>query len=95
MLVPLFAIPALFIVSGLLFGARRRPPGQADDDGGDGGSGPPFDPPDPPLGGPPLPDAEPSRGRLRDHDRPARTWRARRRDRAHPVRTPVRTIQNA
>ncbi|HTW13022.1 MAG TPA: hypothetical protein VME01_09775 [Solirubrobacteraceae bacterium] len=43
--------------------------GTSDDDDGDGGPGPGQSPPDPPRGGAPLPDADQSRTRRRDHNR--------------------------
>ena len=71
MFVPLFALPAMFIVSGMLFGGGDSPPDRpdADDDGGGGGPRRPRPPEDPPSTGPPLPDADQARGRARDHTR--------------------------
>jgi hypothetical protein len=60
-------------------------------EGGGGGGPPPLPlPPAPPRGGIPLPDAEQSATRLRDHDRPARRRLARRRPAREPDRTPAR-----
>ena len=78
--VPLFALPAMFILSGILFGGGDTPPDRPDaDDGGGWGPRGPSSPPDPPSAGPPLPDADQSRHRVRDHRRgfltPSRTRR--------------------
>ncbi|MGO9496596.1 MAG: hypothetical protein ACLQA5_07775 [Solirubrobacteraceae bacterium] len=94
MFVPLFALPAMFILSGILFGGGDTPPDRPDTDDG-GGWGPrgpssPPDPPDPPSAGPPLLDADQSRQRVRDHRRgfltPSRTRRG---APERPRRTPV------
>ena len=71
MFVPLFALPAMFIVSGMLFGGGDSPPDRPDADDGGGGGGPrrPHPPETPPSAGPPLPDADQARGRARDHTR--------------------------
>lgn len=70
MLVPLFALPAMFIVSGMLFGGGDSPPERPDaDDGGGGGPRRPNPPERPPGAGPPLPDADQARARARDHNR--------------------------
>ena len=70
MFVPLFALPAMFILSGMLFGGGDTPPDRPDtDDGGGWGPRGPSSPPDPPSAGPPLPDADQSRLRARDHRR--------------------------
>jgi hypothetical protein len=61
------------------------------DDDGDGGlrtDSPPPTLPGPGIGGPPLPDADQSDTRLRDHGRPGRPRRSRRRAK-EPVRTPA------
>lgn len=71
MLVPLFAMPALFIIPALLFrGPGNAPPDGKDTDGG-GGGGPrrPQPPERPPSTGPPLADADQARARTRDHSR--------------------------
>jgi|SRR5579862_9152828 len=54
----------------LLFARRRTPPTEGGSDDG-GGRGPrrPSSPPPRPMGGLPLPSAEPARARLRDHAR--------------------------
>jgi hypothetical protein len=72
MFVPLFALPAMFIVSGMLFRGGDPPsdrPEADDDDGGGGGPRRPRPPECPPSSGPPLPDADQARGRARDHTR--------------------------
>lgn len=71
MFVPLFALPAMFIVSGMLFGGGDSPSDRPDTDDGGGGGGPrrPDRPPDRPSAGPPLPDADQATGRARDHNR--------------------------
>ena len=70
MFVPLFALPAMFIVSGVLFGGNDSPPDRPDtDDGGGGGPRRPDGPPRPAGAGPPLPDADQARLRARDHTR--------------------------
>ena len=69
-LVPLFAMPALFIIPALVFrGPGDAPPDGEDTDGG-GGGGPhrPQPPECPPSTGPPLPDAAQARARARDHN---------------------------
>jgi hypothetical protein len=96
-LVPVVAVltlTGLMVVPVLLY----RPPGSSgpsDEDGGGGGRGP-GGPPSPELGSPsggiPLPDAEPARTRLRDHNGP-RFGRSRPRRPARepdPARTPVK-----
>jgi hypothetical protein len=76
---------------------RRRGPSSDDsdsdsDDGGWGKGPPPPTPPDAPRGGIPLDDAEPSRTRLRGHERLADGARKRaRRPSREPERRPVRT----
>jgi hypothetical protein len=82
----------------LLIGAFRGddppPPWQSDSGSDDGwGNEPrnPRRPSDVPWGGLPLPDAEPSRIRLRDHERLGdRLPRRQRRPSREPDRTPVR-----
>lgn len=69
---------------------RLDPPSGPPDEDGGGGSGPdrPSDLPVPPRGGLPLPDADPSRLRVRDHSSPRiahlKRWRER-----EPERKPV------
>ncbi len=77
----LLLVPAWFV----LFDRRGLDPGSAngDDDGPGPENGPPT--PRPPIGGIPLPDAEPSSARVRDHRPPRRTPPPRR-----PVREPER-----
>jgi len=95
------ALAVAMAVAGIMLARRlfsprwRRPPGPSDSDGGGGGGGPgprwPLAPSDTPRGGIPLPDAEQSRRRLRDHvhpDRRRRFLRPRRPIRA-PGRSPV------
>jgi hypothetical protein len=93
MFVPLFALPAMFILSGMLFGRGDSPPDRPDgEDGGGGGPRRPDRPPDPPSAGPPLSDADQWRGRVRDHNRPRfDSARVRRGAPRHPDRTPART----
>jgi hypothetical protein len=97
MFVPLFALPAMFVISGMLFGGSDSPPDRPDaDDGGGGGGGPrrPDGPPDRPSAGPPLPDADQARARARDHTRgrlaPAQTRRGAPRE---PGPKPIRPRQ--
>ena len=68
MLLVFFIIPAMMFVPALLYRRPGSSPDAPDDDGG-GGSGPEPPPARPasPRGGVPLPDAEPSRRRVRDH----------------------------
>jgi hypothetical protein len=66
---PLFLIPAVFLIFGLLFRGSDVPPPGADEDGGDGGDGPPFAPSPRPSGGLSLPETRPSAQRLRDEHR--------------------------
>jgi hypothetical protein len=69
---------ALILVPALLFRPDASPGSSTDEDPGGGGGpqGPPSRDPDP--GGIPLPDAEQSRERVRDHVRPRRRWLRRR-----------------
>jgi hypothetical protein len=88
--IPLLAIPTLMLVPALLFG-NPGSSGPSDSDGG-GGGGPPPEPPTPPAaprGGIPLPDAEPSPRRVRDHASPGPTRVPRRRPAHEPTRSPV------
>jgi hypothetical protein len=82
---------ALVLTPAILFPPFGRSLGPPDGHGG-GGDGPP-DPPDPPpsapRGGLPLPDAEQSRERLRDHDRPSRRRVRLRRPAREPDRRPA------
>ena len=69
---------SLILVPALLFKAESSPGSSMDGDGGGGGS-PPVPPSrDPDPGGIPLPDAEQSSERLRDHVRAKRRWPRRR-----------------
>ncbi|MBV8945871.1 MAG: hypothetical protein JO286_12360 [Solirubrobacterales bacterium] len=65
---------SLILVPALLFRADAPPGSSTDEDGG--GSGGPQEPPsrDPGPGGIPLPDAEQSSERVRDHVRRKRRW---------------------
>ena len=75
---------ALILVPALLFRPDSSPGSSTDEDGG--GSRPPEPPSrDPGPGGIPLPDAEQSSERVRDHVRRKRPWPRRR-----PVREPER-----
>ena len=81
---------SLILVPALLFRADSSPSSSSDDDGG--GTGPPESPPpDPGAGGIPLPDAEQSSQRVRDHVRPKRRW-LRRRPAREPERNPRPTL---
>jgi len=97
MFVPLFALPAMFIISGMLFGGGDTPPDRPDsDDGGGWGPRGPSSPPDAPSAGPPLPDADQSRLRARDHRRGFMTpSRTRRGAPERPRRAPTRPRRRA
>ena len=86
-------IAAVMLARRLFSRHWRLPPGPSDSDdgGGGGGSGPrePDAPPDAPRGGIPLPDAEQSRERVRDHDRPGRRRLRPRRPAREPDRLPT------
>jgi hypothetical protein len=90
----LFALSSFF-----LFQGRDFESGPADDDDGGGGDGPgPEDDrptPPAPIGGIPLPDAQQSATRLRDHPLPRPAVRPRRpvrdRERRVPSRSPTRS----
>jgi hypothetical protein len=70
MTVVFLTIPAIILVPALLYRRPGPSPDSSDDEGGGGpGPGPPPAPPAPPRGGVPLPDAEQSRTRIREHDR--------------------------
>jgi len=95
------ALAVIMAIGGIMLARRlfsphwRPPPGPSDSDDGGGGGG--LGPPEPtaptgaPRGGIPLPDAEQSRERVRDHDRPKRRLLPRRPAR-EPDRAPVRTL---
>ena len=87
----MMAIPGVMIARRLFSRNWRPPPGPSDGDGGGGGSGPrePDARPDAPRGGIPLPDAEQSRERIRDHDRAKRHRLRPRRPTPEPDRTPA------
>jgi hypothetical protein len=94
--VVVMAIAAIMLARRLFSPHWRPPPGPSDSDGGGGGggSGPrePTAPSGAPRGGIPLPDAEQSRERLRDHDRPERRGLRPRRPAREPDRTPAPTV---
>ena len=92
------ALAVVMAIAGLMLARRlfsphwRPPPGPSDSDGGGGGGSGPREPPAPrtsPRGGLPLPDAEQSRERIRDHDRPARRRLRPRRPAREPSRVPA------
>ena len=98
------ALAVIMAIAGVMLARRlfsphwRRPPGPADSDGGGGGgggSGPrePTVPPGAPRGGIPLPDADQSRERLRDHDRRRRRRLTPRRPAREPDRSPVAPLR--
>ncbi|HUA50401.1 MAG TPA: hypothetical protein VMA77_34535 [Solirubrobacteraceae bacterium] len=85
---------AVLILPALRDGPELPPhyPDQGSDGGGGRGPGRPPLPPEPPRGGIPLPDAEQSRIRLRDHRKLSEQLpRPQRRPAREPDRTPVRT----
>ena len=85
---PLLVGPALMFIPAFLFRGMGPSSGPSDGEGGGGGGrGPdrPHEPPATPRGGIPLPDAEQSRVRLRDHNRPGL--------RRPPIRRPAREPQ--
>ena len=91
-LVVISMIAAIMLARRMFSPGWGSPPGPSDgDDGGGWGPRRPPSPPDPPRGGIPLPDAEQSRQRVRDHDRPPRR-RLRRRPAREPDRAPARTV---
>lgn len=79
---------SLIVMPASLYRRSGASPGDSDDDGGSGPQ-PPPDAPDPPGGGIPLPDAEQSPARVRDHNGARRRWRRVRRATREPRRTPV------
>jgi hypothetical protein len=83
---------ALVLTPAILFPPSGHSPGPPRGDGGGGGGDDPPEPPtDPnaPSGGLPLPDAEQSRERVRDHDRPRRRGVPLRRPAREPERWPT------
>jgi hypothetical protein len=84
------AIPALMLLPTLLYRPSGPPPGPGGDEGGGRGPEPPRPAPTRPRGGIPLPDAEQSRARMRDHLRPRLTDRGPRRPAREPAPTPHR-----
>ncbi len=90
----LILMATLVVVPALSCQGPDRLPGPSDEDGS-GGSGPDRPPasPEPPHGGLPFADADPSRIRLRDHSSPKisylKRWRSR-----EPERGPVPTPPN-
>src|SRR5215472_7661349 len=101
--VDLLGLAYLAIVLAVIFApvlfARRSKPLDSDPGSDDGpGLGPrrPPDRPSSPLGGLPLPDADQSRTRLRDHVRPGNRPSVRSREPAHgPDRQPTKTTPAA
>jgi hypothetical protein len=92
---PSLLLPVVMLGPALLFrGDDSGPSGPSSDDGGGGGGGPgprgPDRPPSSPFDGMLLPDAQPSRTRLRDH-RTALGTAPRRRGAPEPARRPART----
>ena len=89
----MLVIAAIMLARRLFFPGWDGPPGPSDNGGGGGGGSGPREPPAPPRsprGGIPLPDAEQSRERVRDHARPGcRRLRPRRHAR-EPGRSPAR-----
>lgn len=86
-----FTIPGLILVPALLYRRPGSSPDSSDDEGGGGsGPGPGPPPPAPPRGGVPLPDAQQSRLRLRDHGRRVLGVRRARRPAREPARAPGR-----
>jgi len=95
------ALAVAMAVAGIMLARRlfsphwRPPPGPSDSDGGGGGGSGPREPTAPsgaPRGGIPMPDAEQSRERLRDHDRPGRRRLRPRRPAREPDRAPAPTV---
>ena len=78
----------------VLFVRRADPPPADGGSGDDRGGGPrtPPDPPRPPLIGPPLPDADQSGSRIRDHSRLADAASSRRRRSLHRQGRRSRTL---
>jgi hypothetical protein len=90
----LWLISSVLLVPALLFSGSESPSDPDDTDGGGGGgSGGPPSQPRAPRGGIPLPDAEQSRERLRDHVRSDRA-RSRPRER-EPERAPAPRLPDA
>ena len=92
--VVVLVIAAIMLARRLFFPGWDSPPGPSDNDGGGGGGSGPREPPAPPgapRGGMPLPDAEQSRQRVRDHDRPDRRRLRPRRPSREPERMPSPT----
>jgi hypothetical protein len=87
----IWVMSALVLTPVILFppsGHSPGPPG-GDDGGGDDPPDPPDPPPSAPRGGLPLPDAERSRERVRDHDRSGRRRVPLRRPAREPERRPA------
>ena len=79
-------LPAMMLIPSVLFRSPDSSSGDADDGGGSDPGQPPS-PHDLPSGDLPLPDADPGRWRVRDHDRPDL--------RDAPARRPAREPQRA
>jgi hypothetical protein len=88
---PFLLFPAVMLAPAFLVRDDESSPGGADVDDS-GGHGPPQPGPshDAPQGGIPLPDADPARRRVRDHDRPVRVSPRRRRTAREPADAPTR-----
>jgi hypothetical protein len=91
--VVILVIAAIMLARRVFFPGWESPPGSSDNDGGGGGGSGPREPPAPsgaPSGGLPLPDAEQSPHRVRDHNRPERRRLRLRRPAREPERSPAR-----
>ena len=86
---------SLVLTPAILFPASGQAPGPPDGDGG-GGDHPPEPPTEPraPRGGLPLPEAEQSGERIRDHNRPGRRRLPLRRPAREPGRLPAPAPDN-
>ncbi|HET8980941.1 MAG TPA: hypothetical protein VFN87_22500 [Solirubrobacteraceae bacterium] len=90
-MLPLLIVPAAILFAGVMARWRPSPPGPPDSS--DGGGGVPLNPRVPPLlpnGDLPLPDADQSSRRRRDHSGPSRASRRQRRPAREPSRRPAR-----
>jgi hypothetical protein len=90
---PLVAVACAFtlvVLPVFLYRGSRALPGESDW-GDDPGQDPPPKPPDPPAGGIPLPDADQSAERRRDHSDGGRRRRRARRSARERKRTPTRS----
>lgn len=95
-MLPFLLMPVVMLLPGFICRGQGSAPGESDsdDESGGWGNGPrePQSSPDAPSGGLPLPDAEPARVRLRDHDsgRHERILIRERRPAREPERLPIR-----